>query len=57
MLPVFHSLKLSNYSNSIRRLITRVLCEAAAAPKEALVMIHERFSNRSVGMGRGGYHK
>ena len=49
LLPIFHSLKHSNYSNSIHRLITRVLCEAT--PKEGLTIIHERFSNRSGGEG------
>ena len=49
LLPVFHSLKHSNYSNSIHRLITRVLCEAT--PKEGLTIIHERFSNRGGGEG------
>ena len=44
MLPIFHGLKHSNYSNSIHRFITRVLCEAT--PKEGLKLIHERFSNR-----------
>ena len=44
ILPVLHGLKHSNYSNSIHRFITRVLCEAT--PKEGLKLIHERFSNR-----------
>ena len=44
LLPIFHGLKHSNYSNSIHRFITRILCEAT--PKEALKLIHERFSNR-----------
>ena len=44
MLPILHGLKHSNYSNSIHRFITRVLCEAT--PKEGLKLIHERFSNR-----------
>ena len=44
MLPILHGLKHSNYTNSIHRFITRVLCEAT--PKEALKLIHERFSNR-----------
>ena len=45
LLPVFHGLRHSNYTNSIHRFITRVLCEAT--PKEALKLIHEKFSNRS----------
>ena len=44
LLPVFHGLKHSNYSNSIHRFIARVLCEAT--PKEGMILIHERFSNR-----------
>ena len=44
MLPVIHGLKHSNYSTSIHRFITRVLCEAT--PKEGLKLIHEKFSNR-----------
>ena len=34
----------SNYTSSIHRFVTRVLCEAT--PKEAEKLIHERFSNR-----------
>ena len=49
LLPIFHGLKHSNYSNSVHRYITRILCEAT--PKEALKLIHERFSNR---VGRPG---
>ena len=49
LLPIFHGLKHSNYSTSIHRFITRVLCEAT--PKEGLKLIHERFSNRT---GRPG---
>lgn len=45
LLPIFHGLRHSNYTTSIHRFITRVLCEAT--PKEALQLIHERFSNRS----------
>ena len=45
LLPIFHGLRHSNYTTSIHRFITRVLCEAT--PKEALHLIHERFSNRS----------
>ena len=44
LLPIFHGLKHSNYSNSIHRFIARVLCEAT--PKEGLKLVHERFSNR-----------
>ena len=44
LLPIFHGLKHSNYSNSIHRFIGRVLCEAT--PKEGLILVHERFSNR-----------
>ena len=45
LLPILHGLRHSNYTNSIHRFITRVLCEAT--PKEALKLIHEKFSNRS----------
>ena len=45
LLPIIHGLRHSNYSNSIHRFITRILCEAT--PKEALKIIHERFSNRT----------
>ena len=48
-LPIYHSLKHSNYSTSIHRFIARVLCEAT--PKEGLKLIHERFSNR---VGKAG---
>ena len=44
LLPIFHGLRHSNYSTSIHRFITRILCEAT--PKEGLQLIHERFSNR-----------
>ena len=44
LLPIFHGLHHSNYSCSIHRFITRVLAEAN--PREALKLIHERFSNR-----------
>ena len=50
-LPIFHGLRHSNYSNTIHRFITRILCEAT--PKEGLKMIHERFSNRG---GRPGHN-
>ena len=45
LLPIFHGLKHSNYTCTIHRFITRVLCEAN--PREALKLIHERFSNRA----------
>ena len=51
LLPIFHGLHHSNYSNSIHRFITRVLCEAT--PKEALKLVHERFSNR---VGKRGHN-
>ena len=51
LLPIFHGLKHSNYSSTVHRFITRVLCEAT--PKEALKLIHERFSNR---VGRPGHN-
>ena len=41
LLPIFHGLKHSNYSNSVHRFITRVLCEAT--PKEGLKLVHEKF--------------
>ena len=49
LLPIFHGLHHSNYTCSIHRFISRVLAEAS--PKEALRIIHERFSNRA---GRSG---
>ena len=51
LLPIFHGLKHSNYSCSIHRFITRVLCEAT--PLEGSKLIHERFSNRS---GKSGHN-
>ena len=48
LLPILHGLHHSNYTNTIHRFISRVLCEAT--PKEALKLVHERFSNR------GGKH-
>ena len=51
LLPILHGLKHSNYSNSVHRFIIRVLCEAT--PKEALKLIHERFSNR---LGKEGHN-
>ena len=50
LLPIFHGLHHSNYSCSVHRFITRVLSEAS--PREALKIIHERFSNRSGGAGK-----
>ena len=44
LLPVIHGLKHSNYSNSIHRFITRILCEAT--PKEGMKLMFEKFSNR-----------
>ena len=44
LLPIFHGLKHSNYSSSIHRFISRVLC--VATPKKGMKIIHERFSNR-----------
>ena len=49
-LPIFHALHHSNYSCSVHRFITRVLSEAT--PREALKLVHERFSNRSGKPGR-----
>ena len=51
ILPIIHGLKHSNYSTSIHRFVTRVLCEAT--PKEGLKMIHEKFSNRA---GKPGHN-
>ena len=45
LLPIFHGLNHNNYSSSIHRFITRILCEAN--PREALKLVHERFSNRA----------
>ena len=45
LLPIFQGLNHSNYSCSIHRFISRVLCEAS--PREALKLIHERFSNKA----------
>ena len=44
LLPIFHGLNHSNYSSSIHRFVTRILCEAN--PREGLKLVHERFSNR-----------
>ena len=49
LLPIFQGLNHSNYSCSIHRYISRILCEAN--PREALKIIFERFSNRA---GRPG---
>ena len=49
LLPIFHGLKHSNYTSSIHRFITRILCEAT--PKEGLKLIHERFSNKEGKIG------
>ena len=49
LLPIFQGLNHSNYSCSIHRFISRILCEAN--PREALKIIFERFSNRA---GRPG---
>ena len=51
LLPVFHGLRHSNYSCSIHRFITRILCEAT--PLEGSKLIHERFSNR---VGKPGHN-
>ena len=51
ILPIVHGLKHSNYSSSIHRFITRILCEAT--PREGLKLIHERFSNR---VGKPGHN-
>ena len=51
LLPIFHGLGHKNYSNSVHRYITRILCEAT--PREALKIIHERFSNR---LGKTGHN-
>ena len=44
MLPIYHGLHHSNYSNSVHRHITRVLCEAN--PREALRLLYDRYSNK-----------
>ena len=44
ILPFLHELKHSNYTNSIHRFITRMLCECT--PREGLKLIHERFCNK-----------
>ena len=41
LLPIFHGLKHSNYSNSVHRFITRINCEAT--PKEGLKLMYEKF--------------
>ena len=51
LLPIFHGLGHKNYSNSVHRYMTRILCEAT--PREALKIIHERFSNR---LGKAGHN-
>ena len=50
MLPFIHSLGHSNYSNSIHRFISRIL--TSVTPREALLLIWERFSNKKGGRGR-----
>ena len=45
ILPLMHSLGHSNYSNSIHRLVCRVL--SSTTPQEALKLVFERFSNRN----------
>ena len=45
LLPIFHGLKHSNYTCSIHRFITRILCETT--PREGAKLLHERFSNRT----------
>ena len=45
MLPILHSLGHSNYSNSIHRFVCRVL--TSTTPREALLLVSERFSNRT----------
>ena len=49
LLPLLHGLKHTNYTSSIHRFITRILCEAT--PKEGLKLIHERFSNKEGKVG------
>lgn len=49
LLPVFHGLRHSNYSCSIHRFITRILCDST--PKEAMKIMHERFFNRKGSIG------
>ena len=49
LLPILHGLRHTNYSMSIHRFITCVLCEAT--PKEGLKLIHERFSNKEGKVG------
>ena len=49
MLPFLHSLKHSNYSNTIHRFICRVL--TTTTPREALLLIWERFVNRNGEVG------
>ena len=45
LLPYLHSLRHSNYSNSIHRFVCRVL--TMSTPREGLLLIWERFCNRS----------
>ena len=44
-LPLMHSLGHSNYSNSVHRLISRVL--SSSTPREGIKIVQERFSNRT----------
>ena len=44
LLPLLHGLKHSNYTNSIHRFVTRMLCECT--PREGIKLLHERFSNK-----------
>ena len=49
MLPILNSLGHSNYANSIHRFIGRVL--TSTTPREALLLVWERFCNRSGKIG------
>ena len=49
MLPLLHSLGHSNYSNTIHRFICRIL--TTSTPREALLLIWERFTNRNGKVG------
>ena len=44
MLPILYALGHSNYSNSVHRFICRVL--SSTTPREAMLLVSERFSNR-----------
>ena len=49
LLPLLLGLRHTNYTASIHRYVTRILCECT--PKEGLKVLHERFSNKEGKVG------